>query len=232
MPQNPNFIPWPFGTRERGIGRVVATGAREFRSARYHAEQLDGYGGCKKGELRKPVGKTPSMLFKVCQLWQVRESVTGGPSVNVFDRYPAKGRTLLGRPTDQTGACRTGYGLGLQRLTGETNCAYCGVSLIDTYHHWLLMSIDHVVPTGEARRVGIGPEFSEDAVNLVLCCAGCNGFGNRYRTTIEPRPIWTLDEFLSLRDFIFEDRFARIAEHRAVEIAAFESRPWERATTR
>lgn len=152
--------------------------------------------------------------------------------MNVFDRYPSGGRTLLGKPRNLTGACRTGYGLGLQLLTGETSCAYCGVSLVDTYHYWLLMSIDHVVPSGEARRVGIAPQFSEDAINLVLCCAGCNGFGNRYRTTIEPRPIWSLEQFLSLRDQVFEDRFARIAGRRAVEMAFFESKPWERAAIR
>ena len=146
--------------------------------------------------------------------------------MSVFDRYPSGGRTLLGKPRNLTGACRSGYGLELQRLTGETTCAYCGVSLVDDYHHWLLLSIDHVVPTGEARRVGIGPEFSEDAINLVLCCAGCNGFGNRYQATIAPQPSWTLDQFLSLRDHIFEDRSARIGVRRAGESAFFESTPW------
>lgn len=101
------------------------------------------------------------------------------------------------------------------------------MSLVDDYHHWLLMSVDHVVPSAEARRVGIDPRFYEDAINLVLCCAGCNGFGNRYRAHVGPRAIWTLDEFLSLRDSIFEDRSDRIAKRRAVEIAFFESRPWE-----
>ena len=70
--------------------------------------------------------------------------------MNVFDRYPLGGRVLLGRPKNLTGACRSGYGLELQRRTGETSCAYCDVSLIDEYHHWLLLSIDHVVPGGEA----------------------------------------------------------------------------------
>ena len=106
--------------------------------------------------------------------------------MNVFDRYPSGGRALLGRQ-ELTGACRSGYGLELQRLTGESNCAYCDVSLVTDYDHWLLMSIDHVVPGGEARRVGIDAQFYEDAINLVLCCSGCNGFGNRYRCVVDPR---------------------------------------------
>jgi hypothetical protein len=145
--------------------------------------------------------------------------------LNVFDRYPGGGRHILGRPKGGDGTCRLGYGLALQRLTSESSCAYCGVSLIDTYHHWLLMSVDHVVPAGEARRLGISPEFYEDAINLVLCCAGCNGFGNRYRREIEPRGAWTLDDFLDLCDAIFAERFERIAARRNWEIAQFESRP-------
>jgi hypothetical protein len=146
--------------------------------------------------------------------------------VNVFDRYPNSGRQLLGRPSSGDGTCRSGYGLALQRLTGGSTYAYCGVSLVDDYHHWLLMSIDHVVPSAEARRVGISPSFSEDAINLVLCCAGCNDSGNRYRCEIGPRENWTLDEFLTLRDAIFADRFQRIAMRRAREMTVFESKPW------
>ena len=152
--------------------------------------------------------------------------------MNIFDRYPSGGRELLGKPRDRTGACRTGYGLGLQALTGESNCAYCGLSLVDTYHHWLLMSVDHVVPAGEARRLGVDPQFYEDTINLVLCCAGCNGFGNRYRCDIEMQDYWTLDEFPRLRDHVFEDRFARIAARRAAELAVFESKPWETTSLR
>lgn len=150
--------------------------------------------------------------------------------MRVFDMYPYAGRALLGRPRDLTGACRSGYGLGLQRLTGQTACAYCGVSLVDTYHHWLLMSVDHVVPSGEARRLGVGAQYFEDAINLVLCCAGCNGFGNRYRCEAPAQRIWTLDGFLALRDFMFDDRFQRIAIRRATEIDLFDSRPWEQPT--
>jgi hypothetical protein len=114
-------------------------------------------------------------------------------------------------------------------MTGETACAYCGVSLVDDYHHWLLMSVDHVVPAGEARRLGIEPRFYEDAINLVLCCSGCNGFGNRYRNAVEPRADWSLQEFLRLRNLIFAERFASIAARRIAELAFFDSQPWNDA---
>lgn len=145
-----------------------------------------------------------------------------------FASYPGNGRQPLGRPRDTTGACRSGYGLGLQLLTGQTACAYFGLSLVDTYEHWLLMSVDHVVPRGEARRLGIAATQYEDAINLVLCCAGCNGFGNRYRCEAIPRPNWIIDEFVALRDHVFADRYQRVANRRAQETALFASRPWER----
>jgi hypothetical protein len=147
-----------------------------------------------------------------------------------FDAYPRRGRVLLGRPRDTSGTCRGGYGLGLQRLTGQAACAYCGQSLVDDYRHWLLMAVDHVLPRGEAVRLGIPARFSEDAINLVLCCSGCNGFGNRYRCDEAPRANWTLDEFLALRDCVFRDRDRRIAIRRAQEGALFRSRPWEEPT--
>jgi hypothetical protein len=88
------------------------------------------------------------------------------------------------------------------------------------------MSVDHVDPAGEARRMGISPEFYEDSINLVLCCAGCIGFGNRNRRELAPRDSWTLDDLVDLRDAIFAERFERIATRRRLEIAQFESRPW------
>src|SRR5947209_5141475 len=111
-----------------------------------------------------------------------------------FDAYPSGGQILLGKPKNQAN-CRYGYGLELQLLTGQTKCAYCQVSLIDDYYHWLLMSVDHVVPKGEALRLGVPLEYYEDFINLVLCCTGCNGFGNRYRLLYEPQPQWDLQNF-------------------------------------
>ena len=145
----------------------------------------------------------------------------------IFETYPKGGRILLGRPKNP-GNCRYGYGLELQRLTGQTACAYCGVSLVDDYYHWLLMSVDHVVPSGEAKRLRIGPEFYEDLINLVLCCSGCNGFGNRFRLPYDYRPggLWTLQRFADLRDESFNTRLQSIANRRASEQNFFASQPW------
>ncbi len=72
--------------------------------------------------------------------------------MNPFEVYPGAGRVLLGKPKN-TSNCRYGYGLELQRLNGQTNCAYCQVSLIDDYYHWLLMAVDHVVPKGRSKTI-------------------------------------------------------------------------------
>ena len=56
-----------------------------------------------------------------------------------FDRYPGKGRRLLGKRTGAT--CRREYGLRLQRITGHTRCAYCDLDLVGTFEHWLMMSV-------------------------------------------------------------------------------------------
>lgn len=53
----------------------------------------------------------------------------------LFGTYPGGGRKLLARRAGDN--CRKGYGLQLQRLTGQTTCAYCGLSLITTYEQWL-----------------------------------------------------------------------------------------------
>jgi hypothetical protein len=145
-----------------------------------------------------------------------------------FDSYPSSGRVLLGEPRDWTN-CRHGYGLDLQQVTGQTRCAYCGLSLVDTYEHWLLLSVDHVVPRGQALALGIPRRFSEDMLNLVLCCGGCNGFGNRYAVPVvlaAPREEWDLSAFLALRDAVFEARSNAIAARRATEMAAFNQRRW------
>lgn len=142
---------------------------------------------------------------------------TAAPS---FVRYPQGGRVLLGA---RCGAnARREYGRQLHLLTGERCCAYCGLDLYASYEHWLLLQIDHVVPSGMARALGIPAAFFEDAINLVLACAGCNGFDNRYVDAAEPRADWDLDAFLALRDATFIVRYERIAARRALERVFFD----------
>lgn len=143
-----------------------------------------------------------------------------------FDAYPEGGRRLLGRLRSVTASCRTGYGLALQRIIGQSLCAYCGVDLVADYHRWLLLQVDHVVPAGEALRLGIPAEFYQDAINQVLACAGCNGFLNRYACHGEFGKQWTMEEFVDFRDAVFADRFQRIQVRRATDVAFFTQAPW------
>lgn len=144
-----------------------------------------------------------------------------------FNQYPGNGAALLGQPGG-SGNCRYGYCLKVQLATGQTECAYCGVSLIDTYHHWLLLSVDHVVPRAEAIRLGVPKAYYEDIINLVVSCSGCNGFGNRYSVATQPMPTWPLETFLALRDRTFLERATNIAERRERERQYFESMPWSK----
>lgn len=148
-------------------------------------------------------------------------------NIDPFASFPFAGRRLLGKPKQGDASSRTGYGLDLQRRTGQTSCAYCGLSLVDTFEHWLLLSVDHVMPRGEAMRLRVPSSFYEDAINLLLCCSGCNGFGNRYRVPAEPRVGWQLDDFLELRDQVFAERFRLIAIRRQIEIARYLQNPWK-----
>jgi 5-methylcytosine-specific restriction endonuclease McrA len=144
-----------------------------------------------------------------------------------FDQYPEDGLRLL--PKVRGDNARHGYGLQLQRLTGQTTCAYCGVSLVDDYDHWLLLAVDHVIPVEQCERLGFPDDWRDSYSNRVLSCSGCNGFDNKYLISWdEPNDGWTLDRFFSLRNRVFKNRKARIHDRRAKEIMFFQSRPWEK----
>jgi hypothetical protein len=147
-----------------------------------------------------------------------------------FDAYPKGGRELLG-PLRGSDNCRHGYGLDLQRRTGQSACAYCGISFTESYHQWLLMAVDHVVPSSVGRLKGIPAPFMGDVINQVLACSGCNSLGNRYVPAGQAQvAFWTIDEFLALRDAIYTERCALIEKRRAIERAFFDSRPWQTIT--
>ena len=121
-----------------------------------------------------------------------------------FDRYPGGGTMFLGKCGG--GNCRHGYCLTLQQLTGQTSCAYCGLSLVDTYEHWLLMSVDHVIPTQTGLALGIERSWVEDFCNTVLSCSGCNGFRNRFPLPATAAIPTGIKDFVELRDAIFLTR--------------------------
>lgn len=144
-----------------------------------------------------------------------------------FDRYPEDGQILL--PKARSTNARHEYGLDLQRLTKQTGCAYCGISLVDEYYRWLLLSVDHVIPKGECDRLGIPVDFRDSYSNTVLCCSACNGFDNHYRILWdEPTVDWAPNRFFLLRQRVFHVRKARILSKHAEEIRFFQSRPWEK----
>ncbi len=142
-----------------------------------------------------------------------------------FDRYPSGGNVLLGRLRGAN--ARHEYGLALQRLSGQHQCTYCGLEFLDDYYHWLLLSVDHVVPAGEARRLGIPDSYYEDMINLVLSCSACNHFDNGFKVPRQPQTEWTLEEFVTVRDTVFAERRPRIEACHAREKAFFDGRPWQ-----
>ena len=133
-----------------------------------------------------------------------------------FDSYPRGGYAL--EPNLTGGSARRGYGHWLIRH-GQTCCAYCGVSLVEDYYRWLLLSVDHVIPAGEYKRLGIPRKLGESYSNIVLACLGCNIFDNWYEITWqEPKDGWTEAEFFALRDKVFAERMGRIASVRKDEL--------------
>jgi hypothetical protein len=123
-------------------------------------------------------------------------------------------------------SCRTGYGLLLQQITRQTQCAYCGQSLIDTHEHWLLLSVDHVLPDYMKRHEG-WREWVDNANNMVICCAGCNGFINGYRLPPETSAPTNFAEFVELRNWVFSGKKAHALDRLAREQEFYRSRPWE-----
>jgi hypothetical protein len=142
-----------------------------------------------------------------------------------FDSYPGGGNELLGRVVG--GNCRRGYGLRFVQKTGQTACAYCGMDLVGSYQSWLQMALDHVVPKSVCKNFSLPDDWVEDYTNKVVTCAACNGFDNRYKPPGDAECPQSLQAFYRLRDRIFAERIARIAECHKTERQLFERRPWE-----
>ena len=151
--------------------------------------------------------------------------MTDVQTTGLFESYPHAGRTPVGRL--RGGTCRRGYGLKLQQRTGQTRCAYCDLNLVDCYEHWLLMTVDHVVPIAAGKELNIPEDWLYDMANTVLCCSGCNGFRNTWKLTLDGCPPNNFAEFADLRKRVFAVRREGIlAAHRA-EQRFFQGKPWE-----
>lgn len=143
-----------------------------------------------------------------------------------FDSYPNGGRQLLGRRSVTNS--RRGYGLELRKLTNQTCCVYCGLDIYASYENWLLLQVDHVVPTTMGKRLGIPSGWLEDFSNLVFACSGCNTFANQFDDKSVEKTPESLDEFYNLRDRVFLSRKPIIEECQRREREFFESAPWSR----
>src|SRR5262245_26897541 len=107
-----------------------------------------------------------------------------------FDSYPKGGKELLGRfgrGFTIRGNTRMIRGPDFMRKTGQTACAYCGLSLVASFENWLQMQLDHVVPRKVCQEWGMCLEWRDDLTNIVLACTACNGFDNQYL----PASVWT-----------------------------------------
>jgi hypothetical protein len=141
-----------------------------------------------------------------------------------FDAYPHRGRRPFGHCNGDN--CRHEYGLRFQRLTGLGVCAYCGLSLVDSYDHWLKMSVEPVVPLKAARELNIPADWAEDYCNMVLCCSACSEFGQLCELMPDLAAPTNFDEFVGVRDHVFAERKKIILLTHQQELAFYDSKPW------
>jgi 5-methylcytosine-specific restriction endonuclease McrA len=131
-----------------------------------------------------------------------------------FDRYRDGGRALLGIPAWGDGTARHGYGRPVFDECGY-KCVYCALAMSAPYEAWLNLSVDHVVPA-HLTKVGWPAEWVLDRLNLVTCCRSCNEFTNGYRPT-DRTPPRTLEEFIAIRDRIFDEKREHARKRHASE---------------
>ena len=74
-------------------------------------------------------------------------------------------RKLLDKPSQGDGTSRHGYGLEVAKISGMS-CAYCDMKLDRSYHDWLHVSVEHIVPISAAAKWDKdGKEWVEDMAN-------------------------------------------------------------------
>ncbi|WP_348262864.1 HNH endonuclease [Telmatobacter sp. DSM 110680] len=142
-----------------------------------------------------------------------------------FDAYPGGGREQLEqRPGFNT---RHADAPEFMRITGVTNCAYCGLPFTARFEDWLTMVLDHVVPQSVCKSMGIDAIWVWNYSNAVLACGACNGFCNRFKVEVDCTVPKTLPEFYDLRDRIFLERRNLILARRGKERTYFDTKPWD-----
>jgi hypothetical protein len=136
-----------------------------------------------------------------------------------FSEYTGEGNVLLGMPAAGDGTARLGYGRPVFAECGF-RCAYCGFDMDASYRAWLNLSVDHVAPA-HLTKLGWPAEWVLDGINLVTCCRACNEFLNGYRV-LEAIPPTTLEQFVELRDRIFDEKKERAIRRHDVELRRYE----------
>lgn len=139
-----------------------------------------------------------------------------------FDNYPEGGATILKKMGRNN--ARREDGLWLMLEAEQKTCVYCEISLVDDYYHWLLLNVGHVISPGECARLGIPTDWHHSFSNAVLTCSGCNTIDSVYQIEWqEPQKAqdWTAQQFIDLRDRVFEERKKRILERRDGEVSFF-----------
>ncbi|GCE27535.1 hypothetical protein KDA_30190 [Dictyobacter alpinus] len=145
-----------------------------------------------------------------------------------LDHYPVLDLSKLKSLNTNQKTFRESYGLELYRQTGQTGCAYCGISFVDSnsnnFTHWLMMSVDHVVPRKTALLLSIDQNIWDSILNLVLCCRSCNDYGNRDRQKVpyQPEVVNSPEAFLHWRRDTFRYRFQKISEKRAHDLGTYQ----------
>ena len=139
-----------------------------------------------------------------------------GQAVNPFDNYPGKGRDLADpflrhtyryqKMWENGSNSKHHYALYLILETKQPSCAYCEKILVDTFDHWLLTSIDHVVPKNAIKSNDMREDWVHDLSNVVICCLACNGYLNQYKLPTETRGPLSMEKWFALRDRTFREK--------------------------
>ena len=143
-----------------------------------------------------------------------------------FEKYPGKGRELLG-----TGKmlkrefAREVYEI-LYQLTGQDSCAYCGNKLLESFERWQVLAIDHVIPDETGKQKGIRDEWLQDLSNAVFSCVPCNRYKNKYQLLPAEACPESPAAFFDLRDRVFTERRELAARQRAKDLKGYQSHPW------
>lgn len=96
----------------------------------------------------------------------------------------------------ESGTSLMGYGKDIFYKYDYT-CVYCGKKFKDKFEDWMLLTVEHVIPSSELKKEGNGLE--KDGRNLRAACRICNNLKNRI----------DLSEF---EDLPFEERIEKVLE--------------------